>query len=604
MAETPINGAARELLDMPAGRRRTAAAVRALLSLEPQQPATAIPTAEAIAAFQERAQLQPTGEADDTTVRQIVVEVAHQHVVTSRMRTANVQNMLARAGFPPQEEDRSSRVAGDSTIDAVKRFQEVQGLTVDGLVGDKTISALREAALAATLSTKRQTYLLQRKIRRAAEVRGLDVSIDSVETKSRVAGPSTQAAVRALQTSLGLPATGTVDAATFERISSVAASRRAPAFRVAAPDPTTLTTVPRQLRLNAINKHVPTLQRALAFVGHAPVESEFKAARFGPSTRKAVMAFQRANNLPESGAADGATLRLLNQQIRVATPGPEHSVRIRGCVRDRSWIGRDRVTVELTTDPAIGDLVVLSTRTTLANGFYDMPYSIPKDPSSGKPISPLALQVRFIDTEGTVIGTRRLINPSPVAWVNFTEGPYPYRGLSLHEAQLAAVRAAGVADVQGLEETPDHPQITRVAQVAGLTQDDLMRLVLSSRAASELGGQLDAEVCFAFLAQSLPSSLPDDLLAQSHEWTLIDQLTDLVAASIAALEPNLAKSALEGALNQNLVPITLASRLEAVLSDLATARRRFALERPLLVGNASEHLAAQHGPRRQIRLRR
>jgi len=146
MAETPINGAARELLDMPAGRRRTAAAVRALLSLEPQQPATAIPTAEAIAAFQERAQLQPTGEADDTTVRQIVVEVAHQHVVTSRMRTANVQNMLARAGFPPQEEDRSSRVAGDSTIDAVKRFQEVQGLTVDGLVGDKTISALREAA--------------------------------------------------------------------------------------------------------------------------------------------------------------------------------------------------------------------------------------------------------------------------------------------------------------------------------------------------------------------------------------------------------------------------------------------------------------------------
>ncbi len=593
MAKTPIIGAARELLDMPAGRRRTAAAVRTLLSLEPQQPATTVPAAEAIAAFQERSQIQPTGEADDRTVRQIVAEVAHRHVVSSRMRTANVQDMLAKAGFQPHEEDRHSRVAGDSTIDNVKRFQEAQGLTVDGLVGDKTMSALREAALTATLSTKRQTYLLQRKIRRAAEVRGLDVSIDTVETKSRVAGPSTQAAVRALQTSLGLPVTGTVDAATFERISSVAASRRAPASRMAAPDPTSLATVPRQLRLNAINKHVPTLQRALAFLGHAPVESEFKAARFGPSTRKAVIAFQRANNLPETGAADGATLRLLNQQIRVATPGPEHSVRIRGCVRDRSWIGRDRVTVELSTDPASGDPVVLATRTTLANGFYDMPYSFPKDPSSGKPISPLALKVRFIDTEGTAIGTKRLINPSPVAWVNFTEGPYPYRGLSLHEDQLAAVRAAGVADIQALEETADHPQISRVAQVAGLTQDELMRLVLSSRVASELGGQLDAEVCFAFLAQSLPSSLPDDLLAQTHEWTLIDQLTDLVAASIAVLEPDLAKSALEGALNQNLVPITLASRLESVLSDLATARRRFALERPLLVGNGTLRRALQ-----------
>jgi len=535
MSETPIIGAAREVLDMPAGRRRTAAAVRALLSLESQQSATAIPVAEAIAAFQERKQLRPTGEADDNTVRRIVAEVAHQHMATSRMRTAKVQDMLARAGFAPVEADRQARVVGDSTIDAVKRFQSEQGLTVDGLVGDRTISALREAALTATLSTKRQTYLLQRKIRRAAELRGLDVSIDSVETKSRVAGPSTQAAVSALQTSLGLPATGTVDAATFERISSVAASRRAPASRVAAPDPTSLATVPRQLRLNAINKHVPTLQRALAFVGHAPVESEYKAARFGPSTRKAVIAFQRANNLPESGAADGATLRLLNEQIGVATTGPEHSVRIRGCVRDRSWIGRYSVTVELSTDPASGDPVVLATRTTLANGFYDIPYSIPKDLSSGKPISPLALQVRFIDTEGTVIGTKRLINPSPVAWVNFTEGPYPYRGSSLHEAQLAAVRAVGVVDVQGLQETPDHPQITRVAQLSGLTQDDLMRLVLSARVASELGGQLDAEVCFAFLAQSLPSSLPDDLLAQTYEWTLIDQLTDMLAANIAAM---------------------------------------------------------------------
>lgn len=587
MTETLTMRVVRELSAMPAGRRRTAAAVRALSSLAPQQPDKAIPAAEAIAAFQQRTRLQSTGEADDTTVRRIIAEVSHQHLATSRMRTANVQEMLARTGFQPVEADRQARVFGDSTVDAVKRFQDKQGLTVDGLVGDKTISALREAALTATLSTKRQIYLLQRKIRRAAEIRGLDVTIDISETKSRTAGPSTQVAVRALQTSLGLPATGKVDTTTYERISSVAASRRAPLSRVATPDPASLAIVPRQLRLNTANKYVPTLQRALAFVGHPPVESELKASKFGPSTRKAVIAFQTANNLPESGHADGATLRLLNQQIRAATPGPEHACRIRGSIRDKSWIGHAAVTVELSIDPVIGNPVVLATRKTLANGFYDLPYEIPKDPSSGQPVSALTLRVRFIDSGGTTIGTKRVVNPSPINWVNFTEGPYPYRGLSVHQAQLAAVRAAGVADVQGLEETPDHPQITRVAQMAGLTQDDLMRLILSARAAEEFGSQLDAEVCFAFLAQSLPSSLPDDLLAQTHEWTLIDQLTDLVAGSIAALEPDLAKSALEGALNQNLVPITLASRLEAVLSDLATARRTFALDRPLLVGNGT-----------------
>ena len=233
------------------------------------------------------------------------------------------------------------------------------------------------------------------------------------------------------------------------------------------------------------------------------------------------------------------------------------------------------------------DPVVLGTRTTLGNGFYDLPYAVPTDPASGQPLSPLALRVRFVDAGGATIGTKRLVDPTPITWVNFTEGPYPYRGTSVHEAQLAAVRAAGVADLTTLVETGARHDITRVAQLAGLTQDDMMRLVLAARAGRQLGGELDATVCFAFLAQSLPSSLPDDLLAQTHEWTLIDQLTDLVAAGIAGTEPELAASTLDSALTQNLVPVSLAARRDVVLAGLAAARRASALDRPLLVGNAT-----------------
>ncbi|WP_330766952.1 Tc toxin subunit A-related protein [Rhodococcus sp. M8-35] len=608
MAGTTSAASARKLLDLPVGKRRAvaAAAVLAALALQdnaaafggagkiPKDPIdAAIPggvaaaAAAALTSFQERAGLPATGKADDETVARIVAEAAHRHVATNRMRTSRVQEMLAASGFAPDAAESQSRIVGDSTTDAVRRFQEANHLTVDGLLGNKTVAALRETALTARLSTKRQTYLLQRAVRRAAKIRGLDVTIDEAEMSSRINGPSTQAAVRELQTSLGLPVTGTIDTATFAKINSVAASRRPPAPKVSTPDPTALTVIPRQLRLNMANKHVPTLQRALAFLGHAPTEAELKAATFGASTRKAVIAFQAANNLPQTGAADGATLRALNGQIRAATPGPEHSYRIRGTVRDPSWAGRAGVTVELATDPAIGDTVVLATRTTLGNGFYDLPYALPTDPASGQPLSPLALRVSFTVPGGATIGIKRLVDPTPIAWVNFTEGPFPYRGASLHETELTAVGAAGVADVTTLVENADRHDVTRVAQLAGLTQDDVMRLILAARAGERLGGQLDAAVCFAFLAQSLPSSLPDDLLAQTHEWTLIDQLTDLAASGIAATEPELATMALASALEQNLVPVTLAARRDAVLAELAAARRRFALDRPLLVGNGT-----------------
>ncbi|WP_460821622.1 Tc toxin subunit A-related protein [Nocardioides ungokensis] len=502
--------------------------------------------------------------------------------------------MLTKVGFAPDSAETASRKIGASTIASVKDFQRANGLSEDGLIGPKTLGTLREAALTATLSTKRQTYLLQRRIRRAAEIRHLDVTIDAGELSARNLGPSTQDAVRKLQTSLGLPATGTVDTTTFERINSVAASRRGPAPKVGPPDPADLETIPRQLRLNMANKHVPTLQRALAFLGHAPAEGELKASRFGASTRQAVIAFQAASGLPQTGAADAATVRALNLQIRAATPGPEHSYRIRGAVRDASWTGRPGVTVELSSDPPTGAPVVLATRTTLANGFYDLPFEVPKDPASGQSIPSLALRVRFTAPGGAEIGTKRVVNPTMITWVNFTEGDYPYRGQSLQETQLAALRAAGCADVTTLVETEDRPEVSRIAQVAGLSQDDVMRLVLAARAAAKLGAQLDATVCFAFLAQSLPSSLPNDLLAQTHGWTLIEQLTDLVASGVAAMEPELAAAAINAALEQNLVPVSLAARRDAVLADLAAARRRFALDQPLLVGNGTLRAALQN----------
>lgn len=582
-----------ELLRLQPGRRRTIATARAIARITPAEDGgafngvTLAAASSALVDFQVKAGLPSTGTADDVTVARVVAETLHSHIVSSRMRTGKVQDMLAKAGFELSAEERRGRSAGDSTLEAVNRFQEQQGLTVDGLVGDRTLAALRQSSLTATLSSHRQTRILQRTLLKAASIRKVEVHIDPAELKSRTSGDSTRAAVRTLQESLGLPATGEVDMATFERVAAVAASRRAPAKRVAAPKVQDLRVVSRNLRLNMANKDVAAAQQVLAFLGHAPAEAEFKATRFGKSTREAVLAFQAAKRIPQTGAVDGQTRAAINKEIRIATPGPVYARRVRGTVRDSAWQGRGDVSVELSTDPATGDSVVITTRRTLPNGFFDIPYDPPRNRASGREIAPLALKVRFLDKDGGVIGARRLLNPTATTWANFTEGDYPYRGASLYELLSVAVGKIGVADVTTLVETAERADVSRVATQSGLAQDDVMRLILAVRAAAVLRGGLDPEVCFGFLAQNMPSSVPSDLLAQTHEWSLIDQLVDRVAVGIAFTEPSMARTTVKGALTENLIGVTVSQRLEQIMADLATARRRMALDRPLLVGNGT-----------------
>jgi peptidoglycan hydrolase-like protein with peptidoglycan-binding domain len=542
----------------------------------------------ALRTLQARAGLPETGEVDAPTLSRLRAEVTDKHVTTSAFRTAKVQEMLVRAGFAPDATELSERRLGDSTRAALRRFQEEAGLAVNGLASDEVRDALATWALTARLSTKTQIAKVQRSLLRAARIRGITLAIDGQEMRARQFGPSTVQAVRVVQRSLHLPETGMIDPATYERLRSVAVSRDTAKAKVGRPDPAALEPVPVTLRLNAANRHVPTLQKALTFLGHPVDEREYKATTFGPSTRAAVIAFQDKAGLPQSGHADGVTLKRINEAISAAKPAVAPSARIRGTVRDATWVGRSGVRVELRTDALRGDSIPLGTRTTLGNGFYDLPYAPPVNPANGEPISPLRLVVTFTDPAGALIGTKRLEDPTTIAWANFTEGDYPYKGPSEFDTRRTQVAAAGGVDPGQLVETTADPEVSRVAQTAGLTQDEVMRLVLADRAATELADpRLDASVCYAFLAQSLPPNLPDDLLASTNEWELIDQLTDRVAAGIAFMDAVLQEHTLDIALTENLVPVSLAQGRAGVTAALTEVRRRFALDKPLLVGNGT-----------------
>jgi peptidoglycan hydrolase-like protein with peptidoglycan-binding domain len=550
------------------------------------------PTTEAaIREVQARAGLPASGAIDEATLGRVKAEVEHRLVAGSKHRTARLHDLLHEVGLQVDAAEVRGRTFGGSTEQALRAFRERFGIAGDELVTDELLTALREKALDAKLSTRTQITKLQRALLRAGRTVRLDLSIDGAELSAKQLGPSTEQAIRKFQTRFDLPATGQIDPTTFDRLRSVAASRPAHPSTVPTPDPSTLTRIPRALRLNATNKHVPQLQRALAFLGHTVLESELHDARFGRSTRSAVVAFQAAAGLPQTGHADGKTLARLNERVAAASPAAASppSPRIRGTVRDPSWEGRGGVVVELRTRPLRGHGTVLATRTTLANGFFDLAYHVPVDAATGRPASPLSLTVVFRDPAGGEIGRKELINPTPIAWANFTEGDQPYRGPAEYETRFAAINAvAQSVPVTQLAETEDSPDVSRVAQAAGLAQDDVMRVVLAHRAAAELAdAQLDAPVVYGFLAQSLPPSLPDDLLASTHEWELIDQLVDRVATGIAFMEPDLQRQALGAALAENLVPVTVGLRRDAVLTAMTAKRQAFVLDKPILVGNGS-----------------
>ncbi|POX78163.1 peptidoglycan-binding protein, partial [Mycobacterium kansasii] len=547
-------------------------------------------TSAAVKVLQERAGLDQTGKFNKSTVDALKVHVEDQLLTASSYRAGRIQQLLTDAGVAVDPGERKTRTFGPSTRDQLKEFAAQAGLRDDGLVTQDVITALRAHALTRKLGTKTQTSKLQKTMLRAARARNIDLHIDGTEMRTKELGPSTQAAIRTLQARFGLPATGTMDPETFDRVHAAAASKPRKPVLVSAPDPTALKPIPRALRLNATNKDVPVLQRTLAFLGHAVNETEFKDTRFGASTRAAVLAFQKSAGLPETGHVDRGTLAALNQAVIRANPAAAATTaRIRGTVRDTAWAGIKGASVELRTRAIGGAGVVLGQRATLANGFFDLPYTAPVDAATGKPVSPLLLTVTYRDPAGAEIGRKNLTNPPPMAWANFTQGDRPYAGPSDYEVRLAAISAAAKgAPLILLTETAERPDISHVALACGLAQDDVMRMVLAARVSSKLaGGALDIAVVYAFLQQSLPPTLPDELLASTHEWELIDQLVENTANGIAFMESPLQEAALDSALAENLIPVTVGARRADITAALAANRTAFALHKPLLVGNGS-----------------
>lgn len=140
---------------------------------------------------------------------------------TAAAYTLALQQSLTDAGYDPGPVD---GVYGPQTVAAVEALQEAHGLPVTGTV-DKATDAALQADLAAKGGAAAQSALVSTTaLQQTLHLAGYwDGPVDGQWT------PELTTAVMTFQTDLGVPATGTVDAATVAAFDAALAASRAPA---------------------------------------------------------------------------------------------------------------------------------------------------------------------------------------------------------------------------------------------------------------------------------------------------------------------------------------------------------------------------------------
>ncbi|GAA1677258.1 hypothetical protein GCM10009830_25240 [Glycomyces endophyticus] len=550
-------------------------------------------TREAVRRLQASAGLMRTGVVTPETAGQIKRELEHRYFTDAPHRAAKIQALLTSLGHRIDPDETATRKVGTTTAAAIQQFrQRTKSRGVSWWLDEALVERLRAEALQHRLASRTQFGKAQRTLVRALAVAGLDLAVSADELNARQAGPGTQAALRAFQAKYRLPASGRFDLATMDKLDAVAASRPVPVKTLKVKSAIGLGALKRQARLNMRGGHVATAQKALAHFGYPIPMSEHGEARYGKATRKAVLAFQADKHLPATGQLDGPTVKALNADLLAALPESEQPTaryRLRGSVRDERWRPVKGAKVRLAFRSLAGEGETLAQRVTGESGFYDLPYDPPRDPDTKAVLKPLHLAVTFTGPDGAALGSRVLFNPTPIQWTNQTLGDRPYRGPSLYETQRAALDAVlGGLGVTDLVEDGDRNDVTVAALESGLTQYEVMRLVLAVRAAKHVGHpSLGAALYFGFIAQGLPGTLPEELLAATDEWTRIGELTAETAAGILLLGPERQAEAFARAADDNLVPIGLVRDEESLLTALTARSVTAALDAPPVGGDAS-----------------
>jgi peptidoglycan hydrolase-like protein with peptidoglycan-binding domain len=462
----------------------------------------------------------------------------------------------------PELAFKDERALDEETEEAIERLVKPgEPILKDGKLNQAVISEINEALVTKKYEDPGNIAQLHRDFRTLRKKKFVKLDIAEEEIKRNEIGDSTQAFIAAFQKKYKLPPTGRLDAATDEKlesvITSIAGSKPQPKKLLKTKNVAELTRVVRALRLNKSGERVQHLQKGLAWLGYTIHDEEFRAQTYGITTKNAVKQFQSERGLPITGRVDKDTARAINLELGQANPKilTCEKIRVRGSVRDELWQGKGGVTVRVYQKGLAGNDTLLGERRTFRNGFYDVFFTPPQDPSK----APLHLVVKIFDGNQE-LDSKTYYNVKKVLWVNFSEGEDRYQGISEFERLLKSLspplKAANLK-IGDIEQSDTRQDILFLYRETGILPETIMKLSLAHRIANEVNqADLPPAVFYAFLRQNLPPELPTDLFPDEpdewHQW--LPRVVDRVTNGLVFLESDIQQAALDNAFAQNYIP--------------------------------------------------
>ncbi len=187
--------------------------------------------------------------------------------------------------------------AGEKTQAAIRAFQQQYGLTVDGIVGQKTLSKLYEVyqgASSVSASGEEQNNAEADVIREAQTILK-ELGIYSGDVTGN-AGEKTQAAIRAFQKQYGLTVDGVVGQKTLSKLYEV--------YQAAVSGASVSTA-------DSSTQNAAIIQEAQAILKELGLYSGDITGNAGAKTQAAIKAFQQQNGLTADGIVGTSTLEAM-----------------------------------------------------------------------------------------------------------------------------------------------------------------------------------------------------------------------------------------------------------------------------------------------------
>ena len=204
--------------------------------------------------------------------------------------------------------------------EAVRAFQEKNGLTTDGIAGRETQDLLYSSQAQANLISAdagSESYLLLKQGTIGIEVRRLQARLMELGYYAGgvdgLYGSTTVDAVRAFQRANGLSADGQAGEQTQKKLYAATARYSTTPVSTANPDES------RVLSIGMTGNDVYALQERLIELRYLDGVAD---GVFGAETRDALTAYQKNNNLTADGTTNAATWRKLNGSSRASSASP------------------------------------------------------------------------------------------------------------------------------------------------------------------------------------------------------------------------------------------------------------------------------------------